>query len=134
MVAVVLGEMSDSTAVVEDSSNASDVNDPSNTSRSSSLGSSNPSGDRRERTEVFRAISGTWNVEGFNCGVSSHGEHVGVVVSGDGSVADDVGKRAVSWRYPRTLINVGAMLWNVPWGRSIAFSAAILRAIDMAVG
>ena len=134
MVVVVLGEMSDSTAVVEDSANSSNVNDPSSASRSSSLGSSNPSGDRGEGAEVFGTVSGAWNIEGFNCGVSSHGEHMGVVIRGDGSVTDDGGKRAVSWRYPRTVVDVGAMLGNVSWGRSIALSAAILRAIDMAVG
>ena len=83
---------------------------------------------------MFGTISGAWNVEGFNCGVSSHGEHMGVMISSDGSVTDDVGKRAVSWRYPRTLVDIGAMLGNVSWGRSITFSAAILQAIDMVVG
>ena len=129
-----LGEVSDSTTVVEDSSNSPNVNDPSSVLRSSSLSSSDPSGDRGKGTEVIGTISGLGNVEGLNGGVSSHGEHMGVVVRGDGSVTNDVGKRAVSWRYPRTLVDVGAMLRNVSWGRSIAFSAAILRAIDMAVG
>ena len=129
-----LGEMSDSTTVVEDSSNSPNVNDPSSVSRSSSLGLSDPSGDRGKGTEVIGTILGSGNVEGLNGGVSSHGEHMGVVVRGDRSVADDVGKRAVSWRYPCTLVDVGAMLGNVSWGRSIAFSAAILQAINMAVG
>ena len=83
---------------------------------------------------MFGTVSGAWNIEGFNCGVSSHGECLGVVIRGDGSVTDDGGKRAVSWRYPRIVVDVGAVLGNVSWGRSIAFSAAILRAIDMAVG
>ena len=75
-----------------------------------------------------------FNVEGLNCGVSSHGKHVGEVVGCDQSVVDDVTQGTVSCGYPRKTIDIGATLGKMSQGRSIAFSAAILRAIDMAVG
>ena len=77
---VVSGEVSDATAVTEDSSDSSNVNDPSSVSRSSSLDSSNPRGNRGERVEMGGVISRSFDIKGLDCGVSSHGEHMGAMV------------------------------------------------------
>ena len=77
---IVSGEVSDAAAVTEDSSDSSNVNDPSSVLRSSSLDLSNPRGDRGERMEMGGMISTSFDIKGLDCGVSSHGEHMGAMV------------------------------------------------------
>ena len=135
MIQVVLDEVLNTVMVSEDSLDASDVDDPDRSPRSSSLYLSNSSGDRREGAEVCRvASSRLFDVEGLNGGISSHSKHVGEVVGGDRSVMDDAAQGTVSCGYPHKTIDIGATLGKMSRGRLIALSAEIIWAIDVAVG
>lgn len=92
---VVLEEVFDSSRVMQDSSDSSNHNDPNTVSRLSSLGSSNSNGNRGEWAEMIWVSSRSFNVEGFNCGVSCHGEHVSGMIRSDGNIMDEIGKWAV---------------------------------------
>lgn len=91
MIRVIFGEVLDTMRVVEDSVDSSNVDDPSRAVRSSSLDSSNPSSNRGKGTDMFGATSRSLNVERLDCGVSSHGKHMGEMVCGDRNVMDEVG-------------------------------------------
>lgn len=131
MIGVVLDEMLDSTRVTEDPLYLSDMDNPEGALRSSSLDSSNTRG---EGAEMSGATSRLLDGKGFNCGVSSHGEHIRDVVGGDQNVVDEVGYRAVVRGYPCKRVNARAVFRNVSQSGSVAAAAVIVLAIDMAVG
>ena len=91
----VLGESFDDGWIVKDPSYSSVNDHPGSGMRSCRLDSPNSSGERGEGAERFGTIVDSFDGEGLNGGVSSHGEHGGEVVIGEGYVLDEVLYRAI---------------------------------------
>ena len=84
------GESLDDGRIIEDPSNSSIDDNPGTRARSCRFDSPNSSGDRGEGAEMLGTIMGSFNGEGFDGGVSSHGKHGREVVVGKGYILDEV--------------------------------------------
>ena len=84
------GESFDDSRIVEDPSYSSVDDHPGSGTRSCRLDLPNSSGDRGEGAEMLGMIMGSFNGEGFDGGVSSHGKHGREVVVGKGYILDEV--------------------------------------------